>query len=154
MFEKFFVDKWKDKASHYRMVIATSNFPHTIPICDAEKRLWCKVYHYEGRIYRYEQKQWYRKTKQILKAAHPYGAFQCLPEILFAMVERCYEYWHHGYDIHAEESYVAPIREQVAHAYELVKKCRLAMDSEMEYPNELLVELFTYVGQHVNEWDD
>ena len=118
-------------------------------------KLWKKYRRYDKWLYNFYRNQWLRHVKTELKEWHPYGAFANLPQLFMDMVDYCWEYWHMGYNVHAEASYANPILEQTSHAKQLADECRCEQaKSGDDYPTEKLVELFTYVAQNVNNWDD
>ena len=119
-------------------------------------KIWRRFWYFDKKIYRYEQKQWIKQIIAHVKEAEPYGAFYWIPQIFIDMIKRAYEYWNNGYNVHVANPWASSIREQVTHAWQLAQDC---MSSENyiiqdEFDPAKLVELFTYVAQHINEWSD
>lgn len=117
---------------------------------------WRRYNHYARKIYNYQQKRWYAQARKDLKEAHPYGAFYAIPKMMFNMLQRCNEYWQGGYNVWATDEYADPIREQVAHAWQLALECLdYWMNSDCdEFPQDKMEELFSYVAQHLIYWSD
>ena len=126
------------------------------PTAPEHKSVWEKFHKYDKWIFRFEQKSWERQIIADIKHSRPYGAFYWIPQLMIDIVQRCYEYWNDGYNVWAAEEWVAPIREQVNHAWELVQQC---LDYEGyciqdEFPKDKVLELFTYVAQNCDKWSD
>lgn len=154
LFKKYRVNRWKRlyQAALVRVSDAeTMQEPRAV--IDA---CWRVVMHYGRKLYYYEQKEWYKKAVKDLKQADPYGAFYSIPKILFDLVQRCQEYWDHGYNVWTAEAYSAPIAKQTAHAWELAQSCMKYWDDEGDcaFPQEKITEFFKYVADNVVNWGD
>lgn len=126
------------------------------PTAPEHEHVWKKFHKYDKWIFRFDQKQWEKNMIHLVKSSRPYGAFFWIPQLMITIVKRCYEYWNNGYNVRAAEPWVKPIREQVNHAWELAQQCMNydAYGIQDEFPKDRVVELFTYVAQHFQEWSD
>lgn len=147
------IDYWhRKRVQHYQEIVDKFEDP-TAP---EHAKIWKKYWHHSRAVYRFEQKRWTREIIAHIKESQPYGACYWVPQILIDMVERSYEYWNNGYDVHAADPWASTIREQVNHAWELAQNCMLTENYQLyeDFDSAKLVELFTYVAQHVNGWSD
>lgn len=150
---------WKQRLRHAtkqreKYLALTRTFINpAAPECEP---VWKKFHKYDRWIFNFEQKGWEKQIIHDIKASRPYGAFYWIPQLMIGIVQRCYEYWNDGYNVRAAEEWAAPIREQVNHAWELAQRC-LNYDGyciQDEFPKDQVIELFTYVAQHFQEWSD
>lgn len=152
LFKKYRVNRWKrlygDALQHATNAEVVQEPRHVI---DA---YWRTVMHYGRKLYRYEQKEWYKKAIKDFKQADPYGAFYSIPKILFDLVQRCQEYWSHGYNVWSADT--TSIVEQTAHAANLAKSCMEYWENDdcCEFPQEQITEFFKYVADNVVNWGD
>lgn len=118
---------------------------------------WRRYYKYDRRLYRIDQRRFQKQLKTALKKWHPYDAFMAIPEMLCLMVERCYQYWMRGFNVHSADEYRLATLRSLQHAYALVEEYRIAArrgDIVDEDCVEQAYKLFAYVGAHYDEWWD
>lgn len=159
LFENYRVRRWMRLVKYYKDLIDMTELslePREIKINNQRwNQLWKRHNHYARKIYNYQHKRWYAQARKDLKEAHPYGAFYCVPKMMFDLIQRCYEYWNNGYNVWATEDYAAPIREQVTYAWKLASECMAYWENnDLDFPPDKLLELFTYVAEHVRGWSD
>ena len=152
LFANYRVNRWMRLVAHYKALVEMAELAHDPR--EVINRLWKRHNRYARKIYYYQQKRWYAQARKDLKDAHPYGAFYSIPQIMFDLIQRCYEYWNSGYNVWTAEDYAAPIREQVTYAWKLATERMTYCRGNLDFPQEKLTKLFTYVGEHVSGWCD
>ena len=153
LFENYRVGRWMRLVERYKMLAEMAELAHEPR--EVSDKLWKRHNHYGRKVYNYQHKRWYAQARKDLKDAHPYGAFYSIPQMMFDLIQRCFEYWNGGYNVWATEEYAAPIREQVTHAWKLATECMAYWDSNAcDFPQEKITELFTYVAEHIRGWSD
>lgn len=153
LFEKRRVSRWMRLVKYYKDLAEMAEWAHEPR--EVSDRLWQRRNYYGRKLYNYQHKRWYAQARKDLQDAHPYGAFYAIPQMMFDLIQRCYEYWNNGYNVWVTEEYAAPIREQVTYAWKLATECMAYYkDNDFEFPQDKLIELFTYVAEHVHDWSD
>jgi hypothetical protein len=117
-----------------------------------------KDYHKRERVRKSQFIKWFKKTYV------PYGTY--VTTVLIKLVDYQYDFWTRKNGVAAEDEYLDKIIAEVSHAKELADKVRyeedrLYLSKSVEEGKEIydkynaaVIEFFSYVGSHCENWSD